>query len=394
MKRRIFISTGEVSGDLQGAALVTALRSQAKIQGIELDIVALGGDRMQQAGARLLGDTRTISSIGLVEAIPQIVPTLKLQGQAQAILKREPPDLVILIDYIGANIKVGRFIRRQFPQVPIVYYIAPQEWVWSFNDKNTNDIAAITDRVLAIFPEEANYYQRFGIDAQFVGHPLLDQLRHLPSRAIARQKLGIPPEQVALLLSPASRAQELKYLLPPIFEAAQILQRQIPQVHCWIPLALPQFRAELATAIATYGLKATIVPADQGRLAIAAADLAITKSGTINLEMALLQVPQVVTYRLNRVTAWISRHLLKMKLPFISPVNLILMREVVPELIQEQMTAANIVDQVLKLIQPVQREAMLADYQTVCAALGDFGVCDRATQEIFAMLPAVSAPEV
>lgn len=387
MKRRIFISTGEVSGDLQGAALISALRAQAQSQAIDLDIVALGGARMQAAGATLVGDTRTISSIGLIEAIPQIWPTLKLYGQTKAILQAEPPDLAILIDYIGPNLKIGRFLRRQFPNMPIVYYIAPQEWAWSFNDSNSNSIAEITDHLLAIFPEEAHYYQRFGLDTEFIGHPLIDQLRSIPKRDAARAQLGIPPEQIALLLSPASRSQELKYLLPTMFEAAQILQSQISQIHFWIPLALPQFRTELETAIATYGLSATIVPADQGRLAIAAADLAITKSGTINLEMALLQVPQVVTYRLHASTAWIARHLLRIKLPFVSPVNLILMREIVPELIQEQMTAQNIVNQVLELIQPPRRAAMLADYAAVQTALGDFGVCDRAATKILAMLP-------
>ncbi len=386
MKRRIFISTGEVSGDLQGAPLVTALLDQAQTQGIDLEIVALGGDRMAQAGAQLLGDTRTISSIGLIEAIPQILPTLKLQHQAQKILTAHPPDLVILIDYIGANLKIGNFIRKQFPPVPIVYYIAPQEWVWSLNDKNTNAIAQITDRVLAIFPEEAAYYQRFGVDTLFVGHPLLDQMRQLPSRDAARQQLGIPPEQIALLLSPASRSQELTHLLPTIFAAAQTIQSQIPQVHYWVPLALPQFRPAIAAAIAAYGLNATIVPADQGRIAIAAADLAITKSGTVNLEMALLDIPQVVTYRFNWFTAWVARKVLKLKIPFASPVNLVLMREVVPELIQEDLTAANITAQVLELIQPDRRQTMLADYQTIRESLGDFGVCDRAATAILAMI--------
>jgi lipid-A-disaccharide synthase len=383
VKRRIFISTGEVSGDLQGAPLVTALLAQAAQRGIDLEIVALGGERMAQAGANLLGDTRAISSIGLVEALPQILPTLKLQRYANACLKANPPDLVILIDYIGANLKIGNFIRKQFPQVPIVYYIAPQEWVWSLNDKNTNAIAQITDRVLAIFPEEAAYYQRFGIPAKFIGHPLLDQIRQLPDRATAREQLGIPPEQVALLLSPASRSQELKHLLPTIFAAAAMIQSQIPQVHYWVPLALPQFRPVIEAAIAEYGLNATIVPAAQGRVAIAAADLAITKSGTINLEMALLNIPQVVTYRFNWFTAWVARKVLKLKIPFASPVNLVLMRAVVPELIQEDLTAANITTQVLALIQPDRRKTMMADYQQIRESLGDFGVCDRAAVAIF-----------
>jgi lipid-A-disaccharide synthase len=386
MKRRIFISTGEVSGDLQGSYLVQALLRQAQQQGMELEILALGGDRMAAAGATLLGNTTTISAIGLVEALPQILPTMKLQSQAKAFLKTHPPDLVVLIDYIGANVPIGRFVRQQFPQVPIVYYIAPQEWVWSLNDKNTNDIAKVTDRLLAIFPEEARYYERNHVATTFVGHPLVQQLQPLGARETARQTLGIPPEQIAILLSPASRRQELKYLLPEIFAAAQQLQAQVPQVHFWVPLALAEFETPLRQAIGDYGLNATIVGREQGRTAIAAADLAITKSGTINLEMALLNVPQVVVYRLNPVTAWIARKILKLKITFASPVNLVLMREVVPELIQERLTAAEIVAAVLALIQPERRQQILADYAAVRQALGDGDACDRAAQEILGML--------
>lgn len=385
-KRRIFISTGEVSGDLQGASLVEALLRQAAAQGIALEIVALGGERMAKAGATLLGDTRTISSIGLVEALPQILPTLRLQKQARKLLQANPPDLVILIDYIGANTKIGGFVRQQFPQVPIVYYIAPQEWVWSLNNKNTNDIASITDRLLAIFPREADYYKQYGMDVEFVGHPLIDQLQQVPDRDTARAQLGIPPEQIALLLSPASRQQELNYLIPPIFAAAKQLQQRLPQLHCWIPLAIPTFRPAIEAAINQYDLKATIVPSEQGRLAIAAADLAITKSGTINLEMALLNVPQVVTYRLNAFTAWLGRHLLKIKIPFASPVNLVPMKEVVPELIQEEMTADNITQAVTELIQPESRHRMLLAYAEMRQALGQPGVCDRAANRILEML--------
>jgi lipid-A-disaccharide synthase len=388
VKRRIFISTGEVSGDLQGAGLVQSLRAQAPAQGIDLEILALGGDRMAQAGATLLGDTRQISSIGLIEALPQILPTLKLQAAAERHLKDNPPDLVILIDYIGANLKLGGFIRKQFPAVPIVYYIAPQEWVWSLNDKNTNDIAKITDRLLAIFPAEAAYYQRFGLSAQFVGHPLIDQMQAVPDRDSARQTLGIPPEQIALLLSPASRRQELKYLMPNIFAAAKAIQTQIPQVHCWIPLAIPEFQTDIEAAIAQLGLQATIVPAAQNRTAIAAADLAITKSGTNNLEMALLNVPQVVTYRLSRFTAWLAKHVIKLNIPFASPVNLVLMREVVPELLQDDMSVENITQRVLELIQPERRSQMLADYQTLRTHLGEPQVCDRAAREVLSLLPA------
>jgi lipid-A-disaccharide synthase len=383
VKKRIFISTGEVSGDLQGSLLVTALLNRAKAQTLDLEILALGGDRMEAAGAKLLGNTIALSSIGLLEAVPYILPTLQMQRHAKQVLRENPPDLVILIDYVGANLSMGKFIRSQFPKVPIVYYIAPQEWVWSMNDRNTHQIVDITDRLLAIFPEEARYYERQGAAVKWIGHPLVDRLQAAPSREMARSSLGIPPEEKAIVLSPASRKQELKFLMPEIFAAAQQIQAQVPQAKFYIPLALDRYRSEIEAAVQSYGLNAKLIPKEDGQTAIAAADLAITKSGTINLEMALLNVPQVVIYRISKLTAWVGRNILKVKIVFASPVNLVPMRLVVPELLQEDANADRIAQESIALLDGPKRKKMLQDYQEVQAGLGSLGVCDRAAAEIF-----------
>jgi lipid-A-disaccharide synthase len=392
-KRRLFISTGEVSGDLQGSILIESLLSQARDQGIELEIVAIGGPRMQAAGAYLIGDTQRISSIGILEALPHLMPMLLLKKQVERYLEEHPPDLVILIDYIAVNTPMGGFIRQRFPQVPIVYYIAPQEWAWSINDKNTNAIAKITDRLLAIFPEEARYYERYGLPVTFVGHPLVDRIATFPSREMARAELGIPPEQIAIVLSAASRQQELKYLVPRVFAAAQQIQAQLPQVKFWIPLAIAEFEPLVRSAVEQYGLRAEIVAPDQGKSVLAASDLAIAKSGTINLELALLKVPQVVVYALNPITAWLGRHVLKFKIPtFACPVNLVEMQPVVTELLQEEMTPENILQAVLDQITPEQRSKQRRGYDSMEKALGDPGVSDRAAQEILLMMNGFSPP--
>ncbi|WP_099239908.1 lipid-A-disaccharide synthase [Synechococcus sp. BDU 130192] len=380
----IFISTGEVSGDLQGSLLVEALFRQAEALNIDLKITALGGDRMAAAGATLLGNTTKIGSIGLIESLPYIIPTLRIQRQAKRYLKENPPDLVVLIDYIGPNIGIGNFVRRQLPQVPIIYYIAPQAWVWSFNDNNTKAIARITDRILAIFPEEARYFAEYGIDVKFVGHPLVAKMATCPRRATAREKLGLNQDRPLITLLPASRRQELKYLLPVMVEAAKILQRQVPEVKFLIPVALPHYRNILETAVNEAGLNAILIdnPA-QTPLAIAAADLAITKSGTVNLEIALLDVPQVVLYKVHPVTAWIAKHLLKFSIPFMCPVNLTLMRRIVPELLQTEATAPRIAQESLALLQDGDRQAQLQqDYQEMRAVMGDGKACDVAAVDI------------
>jgi lipid-A-disaccharide synthase len=333
--KTIFISTGEVSGDLQGALLVDALKRQAQAVGLELEIVALGGSKMAKAGATLLGETTSIGSMGLLESLPFVLPTLQIQRRAKQYLRQHPPDLVVLIDYMGPNLSIGSFVRRQLPQVPVVYYIAPQSWVWSISSRSTAAIVDITDQLLAIFPEEARYFEKKGASVSWVGHPLVDKMQSSPSREEARRALGIKPEQTAIALVPASRRQELKYMMPVIFEAAQQLQsklqasgdwennslimnQQTPLF--WIPLSLETYRPAIEAAIQRYGLNATLV-AGQTTEVLAAADLAITKSGTVNLELALLDVPQVVLYRVSPLTYWIARTLFKFSIPFMSPPN-------------------------------------------------------------------------
>ncbi|MEH2250533.1 lipid-A-disaccharide synthase [Nostoc sp.] len=384
---RIFISTGEVSGDLQGSLLITALKRQAVAIGLELEIVALGGEKMVEVGAILLGNTSSIGSVGIQEGLPYILPTLQVQRRAIASLKQDPPDLVVLIDYMSPNIGIGTYMKQHLPDVPVVYYIAPQEWAWSVNLRRTNKIVGFTDKLLAIFPQEARYFQEQGAKVIWVGHPLVDRMQDAPSRQAARATLGIASEQIAIALLPASRRQELKYLLPIIFQAAQTIQAKLPEVHFWIPLSLEAYRQPIEQAIERYGLRATVVLGQQKEV-FAAADLAISKSGTVNLELALLNVPQVVVYRLSSLTAWIARKILKGSLTFASPPNLVVMKPIVPEFLQEQATPENIIQAAMELLlNPSRREQTLLDYQEMRQSLGEVGVCDRAAQEILQMLP-------
>jgi lipid-A-disaccharide synthase len=395
---RIFISTGEVSGDLQGAMLVEALFRQAKQLNIDLEIVALGGDRMEAAGATLLGNTTAIGSMGFVESIPFVLPTLQVQRRAKKYLQENSVDVLILIDYLGPNIGIGSYVNKHLPNLPIVYYIAPQDWVWAplieknqglfkFTSKlllqNTKHLVNITDRLLAIFPEEACYFRSKGISVNWVGHPLLDRVKTAPERKLARQSLEITSEQIAIALLPASRQQELKYLLPNIFAAAKEIQEKLPQVIFLIPVSLAKYQNAIEAAVEKYQLRAKIL-SSQTLDAIAASDLAITKSGTVNLEIALLKIPQVVLYKVNPLTMWIARQVFNFAIPFMSPPNLIAMKSIVPELLQEKATPENIASESLELLlNPTRKEQTLKGYREMRSLLGEEGVCDRAAEEIF-----------
>ena len=381
MKRRIFISTGEVSGDWHGAILIEALHERAALKGIELEIVGLGGDRMAAAGAKILGNTVGIGSIGAVEALPYILPTIQVQREAKKWLKNSPPDVAVLIDYMMPNQGMGYFAKRTL-KIPVIYYIAPQEWVWSFDDKNTKAIAAFTDKLLAIFPQEAVYYQKQGTNVQWVGHPFVDLMAKVPDRAESRKQLGMQDDDLIVTLLPASLTQELRSVMPIILKAAKIIQAKLPHVKFWLPLSLDRYRPAVEKLLAEYEIKATIISA-QSQLAISAADLVLSKSGTVNLETALLNVPQVILYRVNVITAWIARHVVRLKLPFISPVNLVNMEEVIPEFVQDDAVPEAIAETALDLlINPQARQNMLDGYASVRKSLGEKGAINRVADSI------------
>ena len=392
---RLLISTGEVSGDLQGSLLIAALHRQASLRGIDLEVLALGGERMRAAGAELLADTAPMGAIGLWEALPLVLPTLKLQARVDRLLRQRPPDGVVLIDYMGANVRLGNSLRRRLPHIPITYYIAPQEWAWRIGDGGTTELLKFTDRILAIFPAEAEFYERMGAEVTWVGHPLLDTVLSRPERADARAQLGLPDQGKLLLLLPASRPQELRYLMPVLAAAAARLQHQDPSLDVMVPAGLERFEQPLREALAAAGVRAKVIPADQADglkpLLFAAADLALGKSGTVNLELALQGVPQVVGYRVSRVTAWVARHLLRFKVAHISPVNLLLNERLVPELLQDEFDADRLVELAAPLLEAGEaRQTMLSGYDRLRSTLGEPGVTDRAAAAILDQLPAPS----
>lgn len=383
---QVFVHTGEVSGDMQGGLLVAALKRQAAQREIAVEISAMGGNRMAAAGANLIGNTVSVSSIGFLEALPHVAAALKLNRSARQHLQETPPDVVVLIDYMGPNVAIGNFIRRRLPAVPIAYYIAPHLWVWATVPGDTAKVLSVSDRILAIFPGEARYYREKGGQVSWVGHPLLDKFADYepPSaKQNARQALEIAADAQVVTLLPASRKQELSYVLPTMFAAAQRLQTQLPELQFLVPAARDTFHDALAAAMQDYGLAGQVVPEDQRMLAISAADLALTKSGTTNLEIALMEVPQVVMYRLNRLTAWLAEFVLKFSAEYVSPVNLVNMEPIVPEFVQWDATPEAISQTALNLLNdPDRRRKMVEGYRTMRQQLGAVGVCDRAAAEI------------
>ena len=380
---KIFISTGEVSGDLQGGMLIKSLYKVAGKLNIELEISGLGGDRMKETGANIIANTAIIGSMGFVEGIPFVLPTIKIQNIAKKYIKQNQPDVLVIIDYPTPNLALASYVKKHFPNIPVVYYIAPQDWAVPMLN-NVAKITKVVDKLLAIFPQEAEYFAERDIDVTWVGHPLLDRMIHAPDKNQARLNLNIQLKDKVVTLLPASRQQEIKYLLPVICEAARQISQQLPQVQFLIPVSLAGYRDAIDAAVKEYNLPAVIL--DGKTLdAIAAADLAITKSGTVNLEAALLNVPQVVIYRINPITAWIGRRL-GFSVPLMSPPNLILDRQLVPEFQQEEVTAKNISNEAIQILSnPEIRQQTSEGYKEMRSLLGTVGVCDRTAKQIISL---------
>jgi len=384
---KLLISTGEVSGDLQGSLLIKALKNNAEKRKIKLEIIALGGERMREAGATLISNTSSIGAIGFLEALPYVLPTLNAQSKIDDYLNSSPPDAIVLIDYMGPNIRLGLKVKKKFPNIPIIYYIAPQEWAWRLGDSGTTDLISFTDRILAIFEEEAKFYSNKGGKVRFVGHPMLDFYRNIPSREESLKKIGLTSDKKLLLIIPASRKQELKYILPTLLQAAKLLQEKDPSIIVFIPSGLKEFDSILNQSLNQYGLAGKVIPSNQvdklKPFLFSAAHIALSKSGTINMELALNLVPQIVGYKVSRITAFVARYLLRFNVRYISPVNLLLNEMLIPEFIQEDFKSEKIFDYALKILENVSTKKDIIDgYTRLKNKLGEPGVTDRASQDI------------
>ena len=387
MSKKIFISTGEVSGDLHGSLLAKALLDEAKKRSIAIEIFGLGGQRMLKAGVKVFHDTTPISAIGIWEALPLVLPTLKIQRKFYDALLSHSPDCLILIDYMGPNINIGRRLRREKNKIPIYYYIAPQEWAWRVGNNTTTDLINFSDKIFAIFKQEANFYKRRGGNVSWIGHPMMDLTKRLPTKAESRKFLNIKNNQNILLIMPASRPQELRYILPTFMQVAKQLQQKYPNLIVFIPSCRREFDEKFKKAFDEYKIKGKIVQVDDledvKKYIYSLTKLALSKSGTVNMELALYGVPQVVGYRVSRVTAFIAKKILNFKVRFISPVNLLIKKSVIPEFVQKEFVSEKIFKKSCQLIEnKKQIEKIKNGYHLLKRELGEEGGVNRAAEEI------------
>ena len=387
MNRKIFISTGEVSGDLHGGLLANALFNEAEKRSVDLEICGLGGERMRKEGVKILQDTTSISAIGIWEALPLIIPTIRIQRRFYKLLKKYPPDCLILIDYMGPNINIGAKLKRSRNNIPIYYYIAPQEWAWRVGNNSTTNLINFSDKIFAIFKQEAIFYRRRGGNVSWVGHPMLDLTKKLPSKKFSRTILKLKANQNILLLMPASRPQELKYILPTFLKTAKKLQLRYPSLLVYIPSCRSIFDEKFRQGLEKYEIKGKVISQQDNSKFMpyiySLTKLALCKSGTVNMELALYGIPQIIGYRVSRVTAFIAKRILNFKVRFISPVNLLVKKFIIPEFVQKNFNEKKIFFKACRLLDLTSEKVKIKKgYTLLRKELGEEGVVDRAAKEI------------
>jgi lipid-A-disaccharide synthase len=334
---RIMLIVGEPSGDALGAQLMKALRDMGP-HGLSFE--GVGGAAMTREGLTSLFSISDTSVMGLSEVVPKIPLILRRVREAAAYAMDRRPDLVILIDSPDFTHRIARRLKRLAPEIPIVKYVAPQ--VWATRPGRAKKLAEFVDHLLAILPFEPAFFERYGLATHFVGHPALE--RSAPPKPGElegfRARHGLKPETPLLVLLPGSRSNEIRYILPVFLETVDKLIAALPELRIVLP-TVPHVRERVAAAIAQAPGPITLIEDEAEKLlSFRAATAALAASGTVSTELALAGAPMVIGYRLGWLTALLTRSLLQVR--YMTLVNLVLEREVIPEFMQERCTSGNL----------------------------------------------------
>ena len=337
---RIGVLAGEASGDILGARLLIELRKVYP----ELIVEGIGGPLMEAQGMTSLYPMDRLSVIGLVEPLKRLPELLRIRGAVYEHFRRSPPDVFLGIDSPDFTLHLEQKLRRI--GIPTAHLVSPTVWAW--RSWRIRKIKRAADLMLCLFPFELPVYARHGVPAEFVGHPLADEIRPESDRTGARAALGLPHDATVLALLPGSRSGEVARLLPHFLETVQALREQHPQLEVLVPASSAQRRRQIDEALATVSITGVHVLDGDARLAMTAADAVLLASGTATLEAALLQRPMVVAYRMSALSFAIMYSLATTA--YVSLPNILLDKPVVPEFFQGDVCADTLAPVVSELL--------------------------------------------
>jgi lipid-A-disaccharide synthase len=355
--RNILLIAGEASGDMLGAALVQQLKQQRN----DLKFFALGGEPLQAQGVKIIFPNTSMNIIGWLGVLKNWRVIYKAMRSVREFLHKTPPDLLILIDYPGFNLRIAKMAYGC--GVKVLYYVSPQIWAWKY--RRIHKIRRYVDHMAVLFAFEEEIYRKENVAVTYVGHPLSYTVKANEPAAQIYQRYQLNPHYPVVALFPGSRQSEIHRLLPVIMSASEKIREKIPGVQFVLPLASTLSLKDIQVYIKD-GVK--IVKDDTYNL-LSICQAAIVKSGTATLEVALSQVPLLIIYKLNFINYWLARWVAQTHQ--IGLCNIVAKKSIAKEFIQEMVTVENIADETIRLLNDkIYRQNMLLDLRTLHQHMG------------------------
>jgi len=370
------VVAGESSGDLHGSNLVAAATKAYP----QLDFFGVGGDRMQSAGCQIVFPSDELSVMGLAEVFFQLPRLISRFLQLKKILRGgDPPDLLVLIDFPDFNLRLAKVAKKI--GIPILYYISPKVWAWRSGRAKT--IAERVDRIALIFPFEPKIYSSLGVEAEYVGNPLLDEFAGNHPTGGLRKNLAISSSQKVVGIFPGSRTSELKYIFETLLETARLLHQSKPDVKFLLPVAPSLSRNFFEQEIAAAGLPITIVEENIYEVA-AACDAVVTVSGTVTLQIALAGTPMAILYKVAPLSYEVGRRLIKIEHAGLA--NIVAGKGIVREFIQDDAHPEALCLELLKMLDDTDYASEIRkELQRVQQLMGEPGCSVRVGQMVAEM---------
>ena len=341
---KYYLIAGEPSGDALGGRLMQALRQKDK----KAEFFGLGGDNMQAQGLKSLFNISELAVMGLAEVIPSIPRILRRISETVADIERVKPDAVITIDSWSFSVRIHKKLRKLNLNIPQIHYVAPQVWAWK--KKRARTMYKYIDLLLTLFPNEPKYFTPYHLETVFVGHPVIEStLVDGSNEQKFKKNHKIPAKSRLMLVLPGSRHNEVERLLPDFLQTVELMHNKYPDFSFVIP-TVSTVAKRVREMVKASGLPITVIEGEENRRdAFHEADVAIAASGTVALELAIVNVPHIIAYKVPKLTEWIARRFIHIQ--YVNLTNILLAREIVPELLQEDCNPTNIMAYVEQFIE-------------------------------------------